>query len=108
MRSFLYLAKEFRGGCLIKAGLLLEAQDADRFQHAQRSQGIGVGGVFRLFEGYRDMALRRQVVDFTRLYLLDDADQTAGVGHIAVVEKEAAVFLVRVLIEVVDAIRIKK
>ena len=54
------------------------------------------------------MALRGQVVDLIRLHLLDDADQTAGIGHVAVVQDEMAILLVRILIEMIDAIGIKK
>lgn len=34
--------------------------------------------------------------------------QTTGVGHVALVQEEAAIFLMRVLIEVVNAIHIKQ
>ena len=67
-----------------------------------------VGGVLRFFERYRDMALGRQVVDLVRLYLLDDADQVGGVGQVAVVQHEALVGLVRVLVQVVDAVGIEQ
>ena len=46
LRGFLDEAVEFGCRCLVEAGLLFEAEDADRFQHAQRTQAIGVGGVF--------------------------------------------------------------
>ena len=54
------------------------------------------------------MALRGEVVEFVGLYLLDDADQAAGVGQVAVVEDEAAVRLVRVLVEMVDAVGVEQ
>jgi len=50
----------------------------------------------------------RQVIDFVRLHLLDDADQIGGVGEVAVVEDEVAVFHVRVLVEVVDTVGVEK
>ena len=54
------------------------------------------------------MALRGEVVDFVGLDLLDDADQVGGVGQVAVVEDEAAVGVVRVLVEVVDAVGVEQ
>ena len=57
LRGFLDEAVEFGCRCLVEAGLLFEAEDADGFQDAQRTQAIGVGGVFRGFEADRDMAL---------------------------------------------------
>ncbi len=54
------------------------------------------------------MALRGEVVDFVRLGLLDDAHQVGGVGEIAVVENEAAVRFVRILVQVVDAVGIEE
>ena len=54
------------------------------------------------------MALRREVVDFVRLHLLDDADQAARIRHVAVMQDEATVLLVRVLVKMVDSIRIEQ
>lgn len=53
------------------------------------------------------MALGRQVVDLVGLDLLNYADEVGGVGQITVVQFEAYVFLVRILIQVVDAIGIE-
>ena len=108
LRGFLDEAVEFGGRCLVEAGLLFQAEDADRFQDAQRAQAVGVGGVFGRFEADGDMALRGQVVDFVGLNLLDDADQIGGVGQVAVVQDEIAVADVRVLVQVVDAIRVER
>ncbi len=54
------------------------------------------------------MALGGQVVDFVGLHLLDDADQAGGVGEVAVVQDKAAVFDMRVFIQMIDTIRIKE
>ena len=75
---------------------------------AQRAQRVGVGRVLGLLEGHRDVALRRQVVDLVGLHLLDDAHQAAGVGHVAVVQDEAAAGLVRILVEVVDPVGVEQ
>jgi hypothetical protein len=40
--------------------------------------------------------------------LLDDAHQAGAVGHVAVVQDEAPVLLVRILVQVVDAVGIEQ
>ena len=59
-------------------------------------------------EGDRDVAHRREVVDLVRLHLLDDADQVGRIGEVAVVQDEALVVDVRVLVEVVDAVGVEE
>lgn len=49
------------------------------------------------------MALGGEVVDFVRLGFLHDADEVGCVRHVAVMQDEAWVFLVRILIDVFDA-----
>ena len=93
---------------MVEASLLFKAEDADRFEDAQGADPVGVGSVFGGFEGNRHVGHGRQVVDFVRLHLLDDADQVGGVGEIAVVEDEVAVFHVRILVEVVDAVGVEE
>ncbi len=53
-------------------------------------------------------ALCREVVDLVRPHLLDDADEVGGVREVAVVELEAHVPLVRVAVQVVDAVGIEQ
>jgi hypothetical protein len=48
------------------------------------------------------MALGTEVVDLIGLHLLDDPDQVAAVGEVAVVQGEARIALVGVLVEVID------
>ena len=59
-------------------------------------------------EAHRHVALRAQVVDLVGLHLLDDADQVGRVGQVAVVQVEALVVDVRVLVEVVDAVGVEQ
>jgi hypothetical protein len=54
------------------------------------------------------VALRGEVVDLVGLHLLDDAHQAGAVGHVAVVEDEAAVRFVRILVEMVDAVGVEQ
>jgi len=108
LRNFPHLAKHFAGGRLVEAGLPLQAQDAEAFQNAQRTEGVGIGGVFGFFEGDGDVTLCGEVIDFVGLDLLQDADQAGGVGQVAMMEDEPAVGLVRVLVEVVDPLGVEQ
>jgi hypothetical protein len=49
------------------------------------------------------VALGGEVIDLVRLHFLDDTDQVGGVRQVAVVQAQARVFFVRVLVEVLDA-----
>ena len=95
-------AVQLRGGCLVEARLLLEAEDPHRLEQPERPEGVDVAGVLGLLERDGDVALRGEVVDLVRLDLLDDPGQVRGVGEIAVVQEEADALLVRVAVEVVD------
>jgi hypothetical protein len=52
--------------------------------------------------------LRGEVVDLVRLGLLDDVDQGGRVGHVPVVEDEAPFRIVRVLVQVIDAVGVEQ
>jgi hypothetical protein len=54
------------------------------------------------------VALRGEVVDLVGLHLLDDAHQARAVGHVAVVQDEFSVLLVRILVEMVDAVGVEQ
>lgn len=105
---FLHQTEELGGAGLVETGFLFQAEDADRFEDAQCTKGIGVGSVLRLFEGHRDMALCGKVVDLIRLQLLDNPDQTRAVGQIAVVQKETHILFVPVFVEMVDTIGVEE
>ncbi len=87
---------------------LLEPQNAHRLEQAQRAQGVGVGGVLGGLEAHLHVGLRGQVVDLVGLGLLDDADEVGRVGQVAVVHEEAHARLVRVVVEVVDAVGVEQ
>ena len=108
LRGFLHQAVEFGGAGLVEAALLFQAEDADGFEYAQGADAVGVGGVFGLFKADRDVALRGEVVDFVGLHLLNDADQAAGIGEVAVVQDELAIGLVLILLEVIDAVGVEE
>jgi len=54
------------------------------------------------------VALCRKIVDLVRLHLLHDTDQTGRVRHITIVQDEATVLDVRILVQVVYTIRIEQ
>jgi hypothetical protein len=54
------------------------------------------------------VAHRREVVDLVRLHLLDDPDQVRRIREVAVVQHEALMIDVRVLVEVVDAVGVEE
>ena len=108
LRALGHLAVKLRGRGLVEARLLAEPEDADRLEQAQRADGIGVGGVFRLLERHHDVALGGEVVDLIRLNLLDHPQQARGIGHVAVVEGEGQAAIVRLAEEVIDAIGVEQ
>ena len=107
LRSFLHQTVEFGRRGLVETGLLLQFQDADGLQNAQTTQGINVRRVFGALKADRHMGLGAQVVDFIGLRFLNDANQVAGVGEVAVVQLEIGVFYVRILVNVIDPLGVE-
>ena len=107
LRGFLHQAVEFAGRGLVEAGFLLQAQDANGFQNAQRAHAVYVGGVFGAFKAHSHMGLSAEVIDFVWLRFLDDAGQVAAVAQVPVVQLEACVVYVRVLVDVVYALGVE-
>ena len=54
------------------------------------------------------MALGREIVNFIRLHLLHDVDQAAGIGHVAIVQDKFTRLHMRILIQMIDAIRVEQ
>jgi hypothetical protein len=102
LRNLLDLAEHLRGRGLVEPHAVLEAENADRLEQAQGTDGVGIGGVFGGLEAHLDMALGGQIVDLRRPHLLDDPDQAGAVGEVTVMELEADIGLVQVAVEVVD------
>ena len=92
---------------MVKTGLLLQPQDADGFEQAQSAQAVHISGVLGALKTYSHMALCAQVVDFIRLGFLHDAYQVTGVTQVAIVQFEAGILYVLVLIDVVYALGIE-
>ena len=87
---------------MIEADLVLPPQDANRLEQAQRAYRVGIGGVFRGFEGYLHVRLRRQVVDLVRSRLLHDADQVGRVGNVAIVQMKGNAGVMRIVHEMIE------
>jgi hypothetical protein len=66
---------------------------------AQGAKTVGVGGIFRCLEAHLHVALRREVVDFIGLVLLDQAHQIGCVRQVAIVKKKVGLGLVRIDVE---------
>jgi GDP-mannose 4,6 dehydratase len=54
------------------------------------------------------VALRREIIDFGRLRFLNQADEIGGISHVAVVHEELRAPLMRVDIEMIDALGIER
>lgn len=54
------------------------------------------------------MALCRQVIDLVGLHLLDHPDEVSSISEVAVVKHKPLIWFMRVLIEVIDTIRVER
>src|SRR6266478_5395817 len=84
--SLLGFAEHLGRRGLVKARALLQPQYPDGLKHPQRAEGVCVGRIFRGLERDRHVTLRRQIVDFIRLDLLNDADEVGSIREVAVVK----------------------
>lgn len=55
-----------------------------------------------------DVTLRTQIVDLIWLHFLDDVEQVAGVGQVAIVQHKIACADVRVLVQMINAVRVEE
>ncbi len=107
LRDFLHEAVEFGGGSLIETGLFPETEDTDRFEDAQRAQGVGIGSVFGFFEADGDVALGGEVINLVGLDFLNDADEVGGIRQVPVMQAETAVIDVRIFVDMIDAVGVE-
>ena len=91
-----------------RSGSFRQSEDAYCLEDPQSPECVGIRRVLRGLERDGHVALRSEVVDFVGLHLLDDPDQVRRVRHVAEVELEAHVLLVRVVIQVIDPIRVEQ
>ena len=67
-----------------------------------------ITGKFRNVETYAYMALRAQMINLVRLHVVDQVAELLAGGEIAVVEEQAAVQPMRVLIDVINTVRVER
>ena len=79
-----------------------------KIEQAKRAQSVGIRRVFRFLEGYRHVALRREVIDFLGLHKLDRSQQAGAVGHITVMQTQSRVLRLRIGIQVINPLRIDR
>ena len=108
LRDFLHEAVELAGRGLIETGFFLQPQKADCLEQAQRTDGINIGGIFRRLKADRNMALRAQIIDFVRLYLVHDPRQVRGIGQVSIMEFEAGCGRVGILVYMIDPLRVER
>src|SRR5581483_1817477 len=108
LRNFLHFAVKLGGRRLIETHAFTEAENTHALQQPQRTQRVGIGGVFWRLEADLDVTLRREIVDLRRLHFLDDTNEIGGVGQIAVVHEEARAWQMRVDIQMIDTLGIER
>ena len=86
LRNLLHLAVQFGGRSLIHLAAFCQPAHANRFQHAQNTQGIHVARILRRVEGYLHMTLRRQIVDFVGLDFAHQPNQAGRIRQVAVMQ----------------------
>src|SRR5690606_30662179 len=106
LRHRLHLTIEFRRRSLVNLCLLLETEDAHRFQYSQCSYSIGVGHIFRFLEAHVHMTHRTQIVDLIRPHLLSDAYNIRRICKIAVMTYHAKILLMGILVEMIHTLSI--
>ena len=92
---------------MVKTGFVFQAQKADGFQQAQCADGIDICGVFGGFKAHGNVGLRAQVIYFVGADFRQQASEVGGVSQIAVMQFEAHVVDVRVLVDMVDALGVE-
>src|SRR5690606_8013987 len=78
------------------------------FQQSQRAHGIDIGRVLRRLKAYGYVRLGTEIVDLVRLNFLDDPGQVRGIRQVTVMKDEILVIRVRILIDMVNALRIEQ
>ena len=104
---FLHQTIKFGCGSLVNACLGDQVQQTNRFQYAQNSQAIGISRIFGSIETHFHMAHGRQIINLIRLGLTNDTSQIQTVGQVTIMQDQITVFHMRVLIKMIDTIRVK-
>jgi hypothetical protein len=81
---------------------------ANRFEQPHRAQPGDIAGVFRHIKTHAHVALRREVIKLIRCEAVNQVQHPLRAGKIAVMQKEPCARLIRILIDVIDALRVKR
>ena len=95
------------GRRLIETRLRIKSKKADRFQKAQRADCVCVGGIFRRIETHCHVRLRTKIIDLIGLHLLQYSGKVRRVGQIPIMQFEARIVDMWVLVDVVDPLRVE-
>jgi hypothetical protein len=85
----------------------LDAGAAHGLEQAERSTCDNVCGKLGNFEADLYMALRSQVVDFVRTNFVKESGERATIRQIGVMKKESGVGFMKILVNVVEALRVE-
>src|SRR5579872_40176 len=99
-------AEHFRTGGLVKSGF--DSAAANGFQNPHGAESGNVAGVFGNLKADLDVTLRGEVINFIRRQLVDQIENPFGAAQISVVQAQSRTFLVRILIDVVDALGVER
>jgi hypothetical protein len=102
--DFLDKAIKFTGGSLINTGAFNQAKQPHCLKNSKRAHCIAIGGIFRAFKAYCDMALGAKIVNLIRLYLLYNSNQIGRVREITIMKNQLRIDFMWILIKMIDAI----
>ena len=106
LRHLAHQAKHFAARRLIKTRL--GGAFANRLEQPHGCHPRHIPGVFRDVEAHAHVALRAEMVDLVRLNRVHRLVRRDRVGEVAVVEKEVVVGKMRILVNAVEAFRVKR
>jgi hypothetical protein len=78
------------------------SKNADGLKHPKRPKTVSIRGIFGRLERDLDMTLSGEIIDLVRLDFLHDANEIGGIGETAVMESEAQVPFVGILVQMID------
>jgi hypothetical protein len=105
LRNRLDFAKHLTARRLIEPRF--HASLAHRLENPDRADSGNIRRILRNIKAYADIALRPQMIDLIWLDLIDQFHQMHRIGEISVVKEEFHPVNVRILVEMVDAVRVK-
>ena len=93
LRHFLDLSIKFGGGSLIDATRILKMIGTHGLKDTKYTRGIDISRKLGGIETYLHMALCSEIVDFSRLHLVDNLHKAHRIAHISIMQVELGVAL---------------